>query len=168
MGALILAGVLVLTGCSASRGANAVETGERLLTYPGIADTSVLVSGSKSGFTVSTSASITVSLAAGYTVADADAFVGWALRTGWSVNNTKLNSGVMVTVLDANATPLSWDLCAAALETFGVAASSEPAIARANYEATGTVSVRADELETILGPWPGDIPTFPADALTRK
>ncbi|ASD24279.1 hypothetical protein B7495_18565 (plasmid) [Cryobacterium sp. LW097] len=160
---LAVVGALLLSGCSGGRGADAETTQTRLLTYPGIAASRVVVGDSMSGFTVSRYVSLSVTLKPGFVVGDADALADWLFRTAWSVNDKKLD-GALVSVQAANGDPVAWDYWPAALEQFGLPQSDDPAASRSDYEVTGIVDATAEELESVIGPWPADIPE-PTDDL---
>lgn len=109
---------------------------------------------------MSRSANLTITLERGYVAGDADALVDWLFRTGWSVSGRAANGGVLVSVEDANGDPLAWEYWSAALEKFGLPQSTNLAANQSDYELTGIVSATTEELEKLIGPWPGDIPEF--------
>ncbi|ASD24160.1 hypothetical protein B7495_17840 (plasmid) [Cryobacterium sp. LW097] len=139
---LAVVGALLLSGCSGGRGADAETTQTRLLTYPGIAASRVVVGDSMSGFTVSRYVSLSVTLKPGFVVGDADALADWLFRTAWSVNDKKLD-GALVSVRRRMAIRSRGTTGPAALEQFGATQSDDPAASRSDYEVTGIVDATA-------------------------
>lgn len=157
---LAVVGTLLLGGCSGSRGADAETTQTRLVSYPGITAADVSTGESKSGFSVSRSVHVTVTLEPGYVLGDEDALLKWLLRTGWSVNDGKVNSGVLVQLEDSTGVPVPWDWLGA-VDSLGISTKQSAE----DYAVTGSVGITADQLTATFGDWPGDIPEFTDDLI---
>jgi hypothetical protein len=148
------------SGCAAVGAAGQSEESAqaRLEETPGVQSARVSTSGVYSGLARSSGTTVQVTLDEGYTVADADGVLRWALATGWSTGDEEPNSSLQFTLLDSDGSPAEWDW-AGATSALGVEGDNVDLLID-----KGVVSyVVDDRLRDLLGDWPGDVPETPDD-----
>ncbi len=161
-----LVGVLVfgLGGCSIFskfRGQSAEQATEQLRSVEGLAG-DVEIAEYLSGFTKNTHGHVSVVVKGGYNISDPDTFAKWLVSLGWSANNTKINSSVVLYIsFEDEPVVRDWGGISALQKAGFKTAEGEPG------KFFFSVRIDSSDAESNLGPWPGRVPEIPEGMLTR-
>lgn len=155
-GSLVLA--LLLSGCASGpseRGGQSRDAALASLEALGFTDVYVDLYDRLNGFQASSSTRVYVSLPASAVVTDQEAVIRYLFETAWSIDDQRPNSSIDVGFLDPLASTNWYQVGVAAglplSDTNGGPASPR---------------IEVEDATQTLGPWPGDVPTLPAGAIT--
>lgn len=166
---LVMALTVTLAGCTHFpwMGQSAKQAETAIEELPPVSDATVEIEyGAYSGFARTSYVTLTVELAEGYEVANAEDVLRWGLTTIWSISDEKPTTSVALLLVHEDGSLVDWDWeTAAANLGFDTETSQFFHSFRSN---DGNLTFLVRELPVVVGEtWPGDVPEFPEEAFVE-
>ncbi|WP_426623511.1 hypothetical protein ACPPVW_12865 [Leifsonia sp. McL0607] len=156
-----LALLVGLFGCAAEepRGRSVAVVESSIEAVHGIEGASVSVERLRSTFTVVDSATVVARLEAGATVADPGSLAEYLLRSLWTIGDVRPTElAVYVEAADGSRV----DISSGAIDN-----DWSPVLGRSDSPFFLVNKLSTEPVKSKLGPWPGPVPTPPADAIVE-